>query len=106
MKEGVDLRSRLASYCAPMYTNAVVKPIHPKATPVILTTDEERDVRMLRRRMRQRRYNGHCRMLCSGSGCAVRTRKIGRRHSRARDVVPYVRYHRRARFLTIKCFRV
>jgi putative SOS response-associated peptidase YedK len=27
-------------------TNAVVKPIHPKAMPVILTTDEERDVWM------------------------------------------------------------
>ena len=26
--------------------NAVVKPIHPRATPVILTTDEERDVCM------------------------------------------------------------
>jgi putative SOS response-associated peptidase YedK len=26
--------------------NAVVKPIHPKAMPVLLTTDEERDVWM------------------------------------------------------------
>jgi putative SOS response-associated peptidase YedK len=26
--------------------NAVVEPIHPKAMPVILTTDEERDVWM------------------------------------------------------------
>jgi len=26
--------------------NAVVEPIHPKAVPVILTTDEERDVRL------------------------------------------------------------
>jgi putative SOS response-associated peptidase YedK len=26
--------------------NTVVEPIHPKAMPVILTTDEERDVRM------------------------------------------------------------
>jgi putative SOS response-associated peptidase YedK len=25
-------------------TNAMVAPIHPKAMPVILTTDEERDV--------------------------------------------------------------
>ncbi|WP_425305070.1 hypothetical protein [Bradyrhizobium erythrophlei] len=31
------------SYDAP---NTVVEPIHPKAMPVILTTDEERDVRM------------------------------------------------------------
>jgi putative SOS response-associated peptidase YedK len=28
--------------------NAVVEPIHPKAMPVILTTDEERDVWMVR----------------------------------------------------------
>jgi putative SOS response-associated peptidase YedK len=27
--------------------NAVVEPIHPKAMPVMLTTDEERDVRAL-----------------------------------------------------------
>ena len=26
--------------------NAIVEPIHPKATPVILTTNEERDVWM------------------------------------------------------------
>jgi putative SOS response-associated peptidase YedK len=26
--------------------NAIVEPIHPKAVPVILTTDEERDVWM------------------------------------------------------------
>jgi putative SOS response-associated peptidase YedK len=26
--------------------NAVVEPIHPRAVPVILTTDEERNVRM------------------------------------------------------------
>jgi putative SOS response-associated peptidase YedK len=26
--------------------NAIVEPIHPKAMPVILTTDEERDVWM------------------------------------------------------------
>jgi putative SOS response-associated peptidase YedK len=26
--------------------NAIVEPIHPKATPVILTTDDERDVWM------------------------------------------------------------
>ncbi|MGY4496943.1 putative SOS response-associated peptidase YedK [Bradyrhizobium sp. GM24.11] len=29
-----------------MHANAVVAPIHPKATPVILTTDEEREVWM------------------------------------------------------------
>jgi putative SOS response-associated peptidase YedK len=29
--------------------NAIVEPIHPKAMPVMLTTDEERDVWMARR---------------------------------------------------------
>jgi len=33
------------SRCVPP-PNAVVEPIHPKAMPVILTTDEERDVWM------------------------------------------------------------
>jgi hypothetical protein len=32
----------------------------PKAMPVILTTDNERDVWM--RALRRRRYRGHCRM--------------------------------------------
>jgi putative SOS response-associated peptidase YedK len=48
--------------------NAVVEPIYPKAMPVILTTDEERDVWMrVPHGMRQRRCSGHCRMMCSGS---------------------------------------
>ena len=42
--------------------NAVVAPIHPKAMPVILTTDEERDVWMPRRGMKRRRCSGHCQM--------------------------------------------
>jgi putative SOS response-associated peptidase YedK len=43
--------------------NAVVEPIHIKAMPVILTTDEERDVWMRARRgMRRRRCKGRCRM--------------------------------------------
>ena len=33
--------------------NAVVEPIHPKAMPVILTTDEERDVWMRGCRLRR-----------------------------------------------------
>ena len=37
---GVRLEDRLAA------PNAVVEPIHPKAMPAILTTDEERDVWM------------------------------------------------------------
>jgi putative SOS response-associated peptidase YedK len=47
--------------------NAVVEPIPPKAMPVILTTDEERDVWM-RARMRSKRCNGHCRMNPDGVG--------------------------------------
>lgn len=40
--------SPLAGYRSPLTTspNAIVEPIHPKAMPVILTTDEERDVWM------------------------------------------------------------
>jgi putative SOS response-associated peptidase YedK len=41
--------------------NAVVEPIHPKAMPVIPTTDEKRDVWMRARHgMRPRRCSGHC----------------------------------------------
>ena len=42
--------------------NAVVEPIHSKAMPVILTTDDERDVWMRARGMRPRRCSGRCRM--------------------------------------------
>jgi putative SOS response-associated peptidase YedK len=42
--------------------NAVVEPIHEKAMPVILTTDEERDVWMRARGMRRERCKGHCPM--------------------------------------------
>jgi putative SOS response-associated peptidase YedK len=38
--------ARRAGHVALTSTNAVVEPIHPKAMPVILTTDEERDVWM------------------------------------------------------------
>jgi len=41
--------------------NAVVEPIHPKAMPVILLTDEERDVGCGRHGMRPRRYSDLCR---------------------------------------------
>jgi SOS response associated peptidase (SRAP) len=60
--------------------NAVVEPIHPKAMPVILTTDEERTCGCARHGMRPRRCSGPCRMMCFGSLCEGRTRKIGRRH--------------------------
>jgi putative SOS response-associated peptidase YedK len=42
--------------------NAVVEPIHPKAMPVIVTTDEERDG--AHHGMRRRRCNGRCQMIC------------------------------------------
>ena len=38
--------ARRAGHVALTSTNAVVEPIHPKAMPVILTTDEERGVWM------------------------------------------------------------
>jgi putative SOS response-associated peptidase YedK len=43
--------------------NAIIEPIHPKAMPVILTTDEERDVWMRRRGMRRRLCSDRCRMM-------------------------------------------
>jgi len=59
--------------------NAVVEPIHPKAMPVILTTEEERDVGCAHRGTRPKRCSGHCRMTRSGSSCAGSTKRIARR---------------------------
>jgi putative SOS response-associated peptidase YedK len=57
--------------------NGVVEPIHPKAMPVILTTDEERDVlECARPGMKRRRYNGPCPTKRSRSSGVVRTRKM------------------------------
>jgi putative SOS response-associated peptidase YedK len=42
--------------------NAIVKPIHPKAMPAILTTEEERDVWVRAAETRPGRCNGRCPM--------------------------------------------
>jgi putative SOS response-associated peptidase YedK len=49
--------------------NVVVEPIHPKAIPVILLTDEEREVWM------RGRCSGHCPTMRSGSSLEALTRK-------------------------------
>ena len=55
--------------------NEVVEPIHPKAMPVILTTDEERDIWSVRRGTRRRRCSDRWRMTRCGSSPAALTRK-------------------------------
>jgi hypothetical protein len=43
------------------HPKAIVEPIHPKAMPVILTTDEERDAECARRGMKLCEHR--CRMM-------------------------------------------
>ena len=64
--------------------NAVVEPIHPKAMPVILTTDEELTSGCARHGMRRGRCKGRCRVTRSRSSPGVPTRKI----KRLRDADP------------------
>jgi len=64
--------------------NAIVKPIHSKAMPAILTTDEERDVWMARLGMKPRHCSGLCLMMRSRSSCAGRTKKTGQQLSKHR----------------------
>jgi putative SOS response-associated peptidase YedK len=59
--------------------NAVVEPIHPKAMPVILTTDEERDVWMRAPWDEARHFGGHCPTMRSRSSCAGPTKRTARR---------------------------
>jgi putative SOS response-associated peptidase YedK len=47
--------------------NDVVAPIHPKAMPVILTTDDERDVWLWARGTKRGRSSCHCRTTRSES---------------------------------------
>jgi putative SOS response-associated peptidase YedK len=58
--------------------NGVVAPIHPKAMPVILTTEEERDVWMRCHGRRRLRCSGRWRMMRWSSRPWLRGRAISR----------------------------
>ena len=58
--------------------NVIVEPIHPKAMPLILTTDEERERGCVRLGTRRRPCSGHCRMTLYGSWRVAPIRKTAR----------------------------
>jgi putative SOS response-associated peptidase YedK len=62
--------------------NATVEPIHPKAMPVILTTDEEHEVWMRAHGMRPRHCSGHCRMTRYGLSRAALIKKTAWRREK------------------------
>jgi hypothetical protein len=61
----------------------IVEPIQPKAMPVILTTDEERDVWIVRLGTRRRPCSGHCPTTLCGSWRVAPIRKTVRRREKA-----------------------
>jgi putative SOS response-associated peptidase YedK len=69
--------------------NAIVRPIHPKAAPAILTTPEERDVWMRALATKQKRFNGHCRIMPSVSSAVGPPKKTAPRHEIGRSATSY-----------------
>jgi hypothetical protein len=56
--------------------NSIVGPVHPKAMPIILTTNEGREVGMRAHGMSLKSYSDRCPTTRSKSWRAAQTRKI------------------------------
>jgi hypothetical protein len=83
----VETGARFAlDLCTPTAPNAIVKPIHPKSMPAVLTTSE-RDVWRLA--TKQKRFNGHCRIMPSVSSAAGPPKKTAPRHEIRRSATSY-----------------